>query len=65
MGYPALTPPESTSPIATFSVKDGKDVQQKLVRARVNARVAPNYVRFSPSVFNDLHDIDRALEALS
>jgi len=46
-------------------VKDGKAVQEKLVRARVNARVAPNYVRFSPSVFNDEHDVDRALEALS
>ena len=65
LGYPALTPAESTSPIVTFSVKDGKAVQEKLVRARVNARVAPNYVRFSPSVFNDEHDVDRALEALS
>jgi selenocysteine lyase/cysteine desulfurase len=65
LGYPALTPVESTSPIVTFSVKDGKAVQERFVRARVNVRVAPNYVRFSPSVFNDEHDIERALEALS
>ena len=31
----------------------------------VDARVASNYVRFSPSVYNDLADVDRALEALS
>lgn len=65
LGYPSLTPIESTSPIVTFAVKDGIEVERRLQRARVNVRVAPNYMRFSPSVFNDLHDVDRALEALS
>jgi selenocysteine lyase/cysteine desulfurase len=31
----------------------------------VDVRVASNYVRFSPSVYNDLADVDTALAALS
>jgi selenocysteine lyase/cysteine desulfurase len=65
LGYQPLTPPESTSAIISFSVKDYKAVQQKLQKASVNARVSERYIRISPSVFNDTKDVDKLLEALS
>ena len=65
LGFTAVTPPESTSPLITFATRDGKGVAERLERAKINARVAANYVRFSPSVFNEMADIDRVLTALS
>ena len=65
LGFTPVTPPESTSPIITFAMKDGAAVQKKLDAAKVNARVAPHWIRLSPSVYNDLHDVDRLLEALA
>ena len=65
LGYPPLTPPESTSPLVSFSVKDPKAVEQRLQTARVNARVAERYIRISPSVFNDMNDVEKLLEALA
>jgi selenocysteine lyase/cysteine desulfurase len=65
LGFTPLTPPESTSALISFSVKDYKDVQQRLQKASVNARVSQRYIRISPSVFNDMSDIERLLQALS
>jgi selenocysteine lyase/cysteine desulfurase len=65
LGFVPVTPPDTTSPLITFATRDGRRAAERLKRAKVNVRVAENYVRFSPSVFNDLGDIDRALEALS
>lgn len=65
LGHTLVTPPESTSPIITFGTKDGAAVQKKLSAANVNARVSSYWFRLSPSVYNDLHDVDRLLEALA
>ena len=65
LGFDSLTPPESTSAIVSFAVKDYKAVQERLQKASVNARVSQRYIRVSPSVFNDMKDIDRLLEALA
>jgi selenocysteine lyase/cysteine desulfurase len=65
LGFAPLTPPESTSALVTFAVKDPKSVQQKLQTAGVNALVTERYIRVSPSVFNDMADIDKLLEALA
>lgn len=65
LGFVAVTPEDSTSPLITFATKDGKKVAERMRRAKVNVRAAENYVRFSPSVFNDMADIERALTALS
>ena len=65
LGFDCVTPEGTTSPIITFTMEDGAGVQDRLTWAGVDARVASNYVRFSPSVYNDLADVDRALEALS
>lgn len=65
LGFEPITPPESTSAIISFRVKDSVDVKRRLQKANVNVRVTEQFLRFSPSVFNDIGDIDRALEALS
>ncbi|MGH7615614.1 MAG: aminotransferase class V-fold PLP-dependent enzyme [Gemmatimonadaceae bacterium] len=65
LGFTPVTPAESTSPIITFAMKDGAAVQRKLDTAKVNARVSTHWIRLSPSVYNDIHDVDRLLEALS
>lgn len=65
LGFTPVTPTDSTSPIVTFATRDGAAVQRKLQAANVNARVSPLWVRFSPSVYNDMADIERALDALS
>jgi len=65
LGFTPVTPADSTSPLVTFATRDGARARERLRRAKVNVRVADNYVRFSPSVFNDMADVDRALAALS
>jgi selenocysteine lyase/cysteine desulfurase len=65
LGFDRITPPESTSALISFAVKDYKSVQQRLQNANVNARVSQRYIRISPSVFNDMADIEKLLQALS
>lgn len=49
----------------TFAHKDEAGINKKLAAARVNVRVAPYWMRISPSVYNDMGDVERLLEALS
>jgi selenocysteine lyase/cysteine desulfurase len=65
LGFTAQTPFDSTSPIVTFAHKDEARITKKLQAARVNVRIAPYWMRISPSVYNDMQDIDRLLNALS
>jgi selenocysteine lyase/cysteine desulfurase len=65
LGFTPATPPDSTSPIVTFASKDTRDAARKLEAAKVNVRVAPYWIRIAPSIYNDMHDVDRLLEALS
>ena len=52
--------------IAGYSVtKDRTNVVERLKKANVNVRVAEDFLRVSPSVFNDMTDIEKLLEALS
>jgi selenocysteine lyase/cysteine desulfurase len=65
LGFPSLSPRECRSPIVTFVVKDPADVARRLARAKVEVKLAQHYIRISPSIYNDLGDIDRLLDALS
>ena len=65
LGFEPLTPPESTSALVSFAVKDYKPVQERLAQSKVNVRLGRHFLRVSPSVFNDMADIDKLLEALS
>jgi selenocysteine lyase/cysteine desulfurase len=64
-GFRPQTPPESTSPIVTFAHNREAALTKKLEAARVNVRIAPYWIRISPSIYNDMQDIDRLLEAVS
>lgn len=65
LGFEPLTPPESTSALITFGVKDSQLILERLRQRNVHVRVGRNFIRVSPSVFNDLADIDNLLEALA
>jgi|HubBroStandDraft_2_1064218.scaffolds.fasta_scaffold00131_9 selenocysteine lyase/cysteine desulfurase len=65
LGFTPLTPLESASALVSFAVKDPDSVRERLQKASVNARVSERYIRVSPSVFNDMNDIDKLLEALA
>jgi selenocysteine lyase/cysteine desulfurase len=65
LGFTSLTPPECTSALISFAVKDPTSVRQRVQKAGVNVRVSERYIRVSPSVFNDMNDIEKLLEALA
>ena len=65
LGYTAITPKGSATPIAAFLAGDEAKVQAKLARANVNAKVKWGQLRVSPSLFNTQGDVDRLLEALA
>ncbi|MBM3791760.1 MAG: aminotransferase class V-fold PLP-dependent enzyme [Acidobacteria bacterium] len=65
LGFTPQTPPESASPIVTFAHRDTSQAARKLRDARVSVSVYPYAIRISPSIYNDLADVDRLLDALS
>jgi selenocysteine lyase/cysteine desulfurase len=65
LGFEPLTGSESTSPIVTFACRDTRAIEQKLKRAKVDVAVYEHRIRISPSIYNDQHDVDRLLNALS
>lgn len=64
-GYALATPPESRAPILTCVLEDaaGK-LRARLAVANVQIMVSRNRFRVTPSVFNDMEDIERLLAAL-
>lgn len=59
--------PTNDSRIDMRDLERAVDSKTRLIEvsARVNVRVAKHWLRVSPSVYNDMSDIDRLLEALS
>lgn len=65
LGYVSITPRNSTSALVSFRHNgDTEALRQRMNRAKITATIAPNYLRISPSVFNDLDDIERLISAL-
>jgi selenocysteine lyase/cysteine desulfurase len=66
-GFALMTPAGSKGGNITFAKKDvgTSDLPKKLTAANVNVRFSRHWMRLSPSVYNDLKDIDRFLEAMS
>jgi selenocysteine lyase/cysteine desulfurase len=66
-GFTPVTPPESTGGNITFAKRDvyKSGLPEKLKAANVNVRFSRHWMRLSPSVYNDMQDIDRFLEALA
>jgi len=67
LGFTAVTPPESTGPNVTFARTNlaETNIPHKLENARVNVRLSTHWMRVSPSVYNDMQDIERFLDVLS
>jgi len=66
-GFTPVTPPESTAGVITFAKENvgQSELPRKMQAARVNVRFSTHWMRLSPSVYNDLADVERFLEALS
>jgi selenocysteine lyase/cysteine desulfurase len=65
LGFTPQTPQDSVSPIVTFAIEDTSEVAQRLEDANIAVSVYPHAIRIAPSVYNDMTDVDRLLEALS
>jgi selenocysteine lyase/cysteine desulfurase len=65
MGFRLLTPIESPGPIVSCALAEAHSLAPHLAAAQVRIALAPGRFRISPSVFNDMSDIDRLLGALS
>ena len=66
LGFTSITPPGTTSAIASFTARDAeKRFAARLKQANVNVTISGERIRISPSLFNDAGDIDRLLAALS
>ncbi|MFB3828122.1 MAG: aminotransferase class V-fold PLP-dependent enzyme [Bryobacteraceae bacterium] len=65
LGFEPMTPPDSRSALISFAVKDAVPYAARLKKANVNVRLGRHFIRLSPSVFNDMADIERFLEAIS
>jgi selenocysteine lyase/cysteine desulfurase len=65
-GFARLTPPEFQGPHVVFSFEDaGARFRDALKQAKIYVSVYKNKIRISPSVYNDMGDIDRLLKILS
>lgn len=64
LGYPSLTPQANDSSIVSFAVRDVEATRAKLKKAKVVVTLG-GYMRVSPSIYNNMSDVDRLLEALS
>lgn len=65
LGYPTLTPPDNDSPTVAFVVKDPDALRAKLKKANVTPKVEWNQMRVSCSVYNNMQDVDKLLNALA
>ena len=66
-GFTCVTPPGSTGGNITFAYKNVNQspFPQKLQAAKVNVRFSRNWMRLSPSVYNDMADVERFLSAMA
>jgi selenocysteine lyase/cysteine desulfurase len=65
-GYIPMTPSGTTSGIVSFAFKDAsKLLTQRLSDANVIITLYDNRLRISPSVYNDIADIEKLIEVLS
>jgi len=66
LGFTAITPPGTTSAIAAFTAPGAETrFAARLQQANVSVTLSGERLRVSPSLFNDLHDIDTLIAALS
>ena len=67
LGFTAVTPASATGGNVTFAKTNlaSSDIPKKLEAAKINVRLAQHWMRISPSVYNDMGDIERLLAVLA
>ncbi|HTX65935.1 MAG TPA: aminotransferase class V-fold PLP-dependent enzyme, partial [Opitutaceae bacterium] len=66
LGFTAVTPPESPSALVSFTMAGAeRRFGDRLKAAKVAVSLYGDRIRISPSIFNDMRDIERLLAALS
>lgn len=66
LGFTALTPPDSQSPIVAFACKDAqKRFAARLRTENIRISVYEHRIRVSPSVYNTMDDVEQLVKALS
>lgn len=64
-GYRIMTPQDAGTPLLTALLPDAKKrLTDPLAKAQVRVSLHDNHLRVSPSIFNDMQDVERLLEAL-
>lgn len=63
-GFQVVTPRSSTAPIVTFAYLDASRLAPRLNPAKIVITLRANHARISPSVFNDLSDIEKFFAAI-
>jgi selenocysteine lyase/cysteine desulfurase len=65
-GFVPLTPRESRGPIVAFAFRGAaRRFDAKLAVARIKISTYENRIRVSPSVYNDMEDVERVMSVLS
>ena len=65
-GFASVTPRESPSALIAFTMGGAEQrFAERLGAAKVSVSLYGDRVRISPSIFNDMHDIEALLDALS
>jgi selenocysteine lyase/cysteine desulfurase len=65
LGYPSITPQDSSGPIASFLVPDPNKTASALKKANVDVSQSRGRIRISPSIYNDENDVEKLLTALA
>jgi len=65
LGFIPMTPLESQSPIVCFAYKNAFSLQPRLDKAAINIQLYDHHVRISPSVYNDMDDVEKLINAVS
>ena len=67
LGFTLVTPAESSGGNITFAKRDvlNSGLPERLQAAKVNVRFDRHWMRLSPSVYNDMRDVERFLSVLA
>ena len=66
LGYPSITPADSGTALVSFRHdKDVAELRNRLSAAGITISVYPHHFRVSPSVFNDMGDMETLVRALA
>lgn len=66
LGYPTITPEGTRTALISFRHDDDEAaLRDRLTAAGITISVYPHHMRISPSVFNDMDDVERLIDVLS